>query len=192
MWKKQSKSFEEKNVFKTKTKKLFSVENNSKSFDKKKPVPEKRKLRFKDMRRGFVAHEKTHVLRGGSLLQDIRFLVGCETPAHVFKTQFAYFRYGFFFLKGFTVVFHIKKLFRFCFNYVFFLKGYTLFFPLKKSFFVFFLITFFFFSSKTYIFFHTKKVFSFSSLKSYGLSLFTVMLRPPKVTKSCSKTIAHI
>ncbi len=31
---------------------------------KKKPVPEKRKLRFKDMRRGFAAHEKTHVLRG--------------------------------------------------------------------------------------------------------------------------------
>ena len=50
---------------------------------------------------------------------------------------------GFFFLKGFTVVFHRKKLFRFCFNYVFFLKGFTLFFPHKKSFFVFFLITFF-------------------------------------------------
>ena len=28
-------------------------------------VPEKRKLRFKDMRRGFAAHEKTHVLWGG-------------------------------------------------------------------------------------------------------------------------------
>ena len=31
---------------------------------KKQTVPEKRKLRFKDMRRGFAAHEKTHVLRG--------------------------------------------------------------------------------------------------------------------------------
>ena len=31
MWKKQSKSFEEKNVIKTKTKKLFSVKNNSKT-----------------------------------------------------------------------------------------------------------------------------------------------------------------
>jgi hypothetical protein len=44
------------------------VENNSKSFEKKKkPVPEKRKLRFKDMRQGFAAHEKTHVLRGGGV-----------------------------------------------------------------------------------------------------------------------------
>ena len=41
------------------------MENNSNSFEKKKKnVPEKRKLRFKDMRRGFAAHEKTHVLRG--------------------------------------------------------------------------------------------------------------------------------
>ena len=66
----------------------------------------------------------------------MRFLVRCETPAHVLKTQFAFFRYGFFsFLKGFTVVFHRKKLFRFCFNYVFFLKEFTLFFPHKKMFF---------------------------------------------------------
>ena len=35
MWKNKSKSFQEKNVIKTKTKKLFSVENNSKSFEKK-------------------------------------------------------------------------------------------------------------------------------------------------------------
>ena len=35
---------------------------------KKNPVPEKRKLCFKNMRRGFAAHEKTHVLWGGSLL----------------------------------------------------------------------------------------------------------------------------
>ena len=43
------------------------MENNSKSFEKKKTVPEQRKLRFKDMRRGFAAHEKTHVLWGGEL-----------------------------------------------------------------------------------------------------------------------------
>ena len=76
---------------------------------------------------------------------------------------------GFFFLKGFTVVFHRKKLFRFCFNYVFFLKEFTLFFPHKKSFFVFFFL-------KEFTYFSTKKKFSFSSLKSYGLSLFTVVL----------------
>ena len=68
---------------------------------------------------------------------------------------------GFFFLKGFTVVFHRKKLFRFCFNYVFFLKGFTLFFPHKKSFFVFFLITFFFSSKNLHIFPHKKSFFVF-------------------------------
>ena len=75
---------------------------------------------------------------------------------------------GFFFSKDLLLFSTEKKFFRFLFNYIFF------------------------FPQRIYIFFHTKKVFSFSALKSYGLSLFTVMLRPQKVTKACSKTIAHI
>jgi hypothetical protein len=53
------------------------VENKCKSFDKKKSVPEKHKLRFKDMRQGFAAHEKTRVLRGGK--------VDCRTPVNAFE-----------------------------------------------------------------------------------------------------------
>ena len=124
----------------------------------------------------------------------MRFLVRCETPAHVLKTQFAFFRYGFFFLKGFTVVFHRKKLFRFCFNYVFFLKGFTLFFPHKKSFFVYFLITFFFSSKNLHIFPHKKSFFVFF-FKIIWVKLVhrdVTSYCPQKVTKSCSKTIAHI
>ena len=73
--------------------------------------------------------------------------------------------------------------------------------PYKKSFFV------FFFSSKNLHIFPHKKKFSFSSLKSYGLSLFTVVLLhqeillkkkmfflskfflSPKSDRSCSKSI---
>ena len=92
----------------------------------------------------------------------MRFLVRCETPAHVLKMQFAFFRYGFFFLlKRFTVVFHRKKLFRFCFNYVFFLKWFTLFFLHKKSVFIFFLITFSFPSKNLHMFTHKKSFFVF-------------------------------
>ena len=41
----------------------------------------------------------------------MRFLVRFETLAHVLIMQFAFFRYGFFFLKGFTVFFPQKKSF---------------------------------------------------------------------------------
>ena len=46
MWKKQSKSVQEKNVIKTKPNQLFYVENNSKFFEKKKKRTEKMQIAF--------------------------------------------------------------------------------------------------------------------------------------------------
>ena len=93
MWKKYVNSLRKKKTYLKKTKKLFFCAKNSKSLEEKKTelkqkrksfflwkttviplrkekknVRKKRKLRFKDMRQGFAAREKTHVLCGGSLL----------------------------------------------------------------------------------------------------------------------------
>ena len=58
-----------KNVIKTKTKKLFSVENNSKSFIKKKKMYRKNAKRFEDINTlGFRSTRENACPTGGSLL----------------------------------------------------------------------------------------------------------------------------